>query len=73
MAISLRLNAEESALIKAYASLKHLSVSELIRQTVIEKIEDEYDLKTYEKSMAEYKANPVTYTHEEVKRMLEMD
>ena len=73
MAISLRLNEEETLLIKSYASLKHLSVSELIRQTVIEKIEDEYDLKTYEKSMVKYKANPVTYTHEEVKRMLEMD
>lgn len=31
-----------------------------------ERIEDEYDLKAYEEAMAEFKKNPVTYSHEEV-------
>ena len=39
----------------------------LIRQTVLERIEDEYDLKAYEKAMAEYQANPVAYPHDEVR------
>ncbi|MGB4588000.1 MAG: DUF6290 family protein [Clostridiaceae bacterium] len=71
MSISLRLNDDESALIKSYAELKKMSVSELIRQTVLERIEDEYDLAIYEKAIKEYRKNPVTYSHTEVVQMLE--
>ena len=44
MAISLRINEEESTPIKSYAALREISVSELFRQAVMEKIENEYDL-----------------------------
>lgn len=71
MSISLRLNEDESALIRSYAELKKMSVSELIRQTVLERIEDEYDLAVYEKAIKEYRLNPVTYSHKEVVQMLE--
>lgn len=70
MAISLRLSDGDSALIKQYAEVNGLTVSEFIRQTVIERIENEYDLKAYEKAMKEYRANPVTYTLDEVERDL---
>lgn len=70
MTISLRLSEEDTALIKKYAELNRMSVSELIRQSVIERIEDEYDLKSYEKAMAEHKKNPVTYSLDEVEREL---
>jgi uncharacterized protein (DUF1778 family) len=70
MAISLRLNDEDTALLKSYAEIKGLSVSDLVRQSVFERIEDEYDLKAYEKAMAEYRANPVTYSLDEVERDL---
>ena len=43
MTISLRLSDEDTLLIKKYAELNRLSVSELIRQTVMERIETEYD------------------------------
>ena len=39
---------------------------------LMEHIEDELDLQAYEEAMAEYKANPVTYTHDEVREMLEL-
>lgn len=71
MSISLRLNDDEAALIRSYAELKKMSVSELIRQTVLERIEDEYDLAVYEKAIKEYRANPITYSHTEVVQMLE--
>lgn len=71
MSISLRLNEDESALIRKYAELKKMSVSELIRQTVLERIEDEFDLAAYEKAIKEYRKNPVTYSHKEVVQMLE--
>ena len=73
MTISLRLNEKDALLIKKYAELKRVSVSELIRQTVLERIEDEYDLKAYEKAMEEYQANPVAYSHDEVRKLLELD
>lgn len=70
MTISLRLDDEDSALIRKYAELKKLSVSELVRQTVLERIEDEYDLKAYEKAMASFRADPKTYSLDEVEKEL---
>lgn len=70
MAVSLRLNKEDEALIRSYADMKNLSVSEAIRQAIMEKIEDEFDLKFYYEAMAEYRENPVTYTLDEVEREL---
>ena len=70
MTISLRLNDEDTQLIKNYAKLNNISVSDLIRQTVIEKIENEYDLEMFSKAMREYKENPVTYSLDEVEREL---
>jgi len=72
MTISLRLSDEDTALIKKYAELNRMTVSELIRQSVIERIEDEYDLKAYEKAIAEHKKNPVTFSLDEVERELEL-
>ena len=60
-------------LIKKYAELRKVSVSELIRQTVMERIEDEYDLAAYERAMEAYKKRPITYTHAEVVKMLTME
>ena len=48
------------------------SDAELFRQTVLEHIEDELDLKAYEEAMAEYKADPTTYSLEEVIRELDL-
>ena len=70
MTISLRLNDEDTELIKAYAELNGITVAELISRSVIERIEDEYDLKIYNQAMEEYRKNPVTYSHEEVGKML---
>ena len=70
MAISLRLTEEETALIKAYAAMKNVSVSELIRQTMLDRIEEEYDLQAYEKAMKAFRRNPVTYSLDEVEKEL---
>lgn len=72
MTISMRLSEQDAMLFKKFAELKNISVSELVRQSVMERIEDELDLQAFENAMAEYKANPVTYTHDEVRRMLEL-
>lgn len=70
MTISVRLNDEDTELIKAYANMNNISLSDLIRNAVLEKIENEYDLECYKKAIEEYKRNPKTYTMEEMKKEL---
>ena len=72
MTISLRLNEQDAALFRKYAEIKNITVSELVRQAVMERIEDELDLQAFEKAMAEHKENPITYSHDEVRQMLEL-
>lgn len=70
MTISLRLNEEDSLLIKKYAQLNKMSVSDLIRQTIMERIEEDYDKELLAKALEEYKKNPVTYSLDEVEKEL---
>lgn len=70
MTISLRLSEEDTMLIKKYAELNRISVSDLIRQSVMERIETEYDLEMFENAVLEYKRNPVTYSLDDVEREL---
>ena len=70
MTISVRLNEKDTELIKAYAKINNISLSDLIRNAVLEKNEDEYDLECYNKAIEEYRKNPKTYTMEEVKKEL---
>ena len=70
MTISLRLNDSDSALFRRYAEVKGITVSELVRQSVIERIEDECDLSLYDAAMAEYKANPVSFSLDEAEKEL---
>lgn len=70
MSISVRLSAEETAIIKQYAELKGMTVSELVRQSLLERIEDEHDLTAYRKARAAFLRNPVTHTLSEVEKEL---
>ncbi|WP_315287915.1 type II toxin-antitoxin system RelB family antitoxin [Leptotrichia massiliensis] len=42
--ISIRFNDDEEDIVKNYAKAKGFSVSQLIKDTLMERIEDEYDL-----------------------------
>lgn len=70
MSISIRLNEQENEMIKTFAKINNMSVSEFIRKAVMERIEDEIDLQDYQKAMADFKNNPVTYSMEEVAKEL---
>ncbi|MBC7960421.1 MAG: CopG family transcriptional regulator [Vallitaleaceae bacterium] len=65
--ISLRLEDREDELIRRYAAIHNVSVSELIRKAVIDMIEDEIDIELYDKAVAESKA---TYSLDQVKKEL---
>ena len=60
MTISLRLNEADSMLFKKYAEMNGISVSELLRRSVLEHIEEEYDLQAYQEAIEEYRENPIT-------------
>jgi hypothetical protein len=71
--IQTRLTESESAIVKEYAHAKNISLSSLIRDSVFEKIENEIDLRAYEKAMSEFRKNPKTYSHEEVLKEFGLD
>ena len=66
MTISLRLNNEDTELVKSYANMHGLTVSEFVRKSIMERIEDELDLKAYNEAMEKYKENPVSFSWEEI-------
>lgn len=71
MSISIRVSEKESKLIKKYAELNGTTVSEVMRQAILSKIEDEFDIFLYEQAYKGYEENPKTYTIEEAKEILD--
>ena len=65
--ISLRLNDKDDTLIRKYAELHKMELSSFIRQAVIEKIEDEYDLSLFNKVWDE-EQKLEKLSHEEIKK-----
>jgi len=53
--MTIRLGEDEKRLMKAYASMKGISTAELIRRSVLECIEDEFDTQELEKAIADPK------------------
>lgn len=70
MIISIRLSEADTKLFKSYAKMNGMTISELVRSSIIERIEDEYDLNLYKEAISEFDANPVTYSLDEVERKL---
>ena len=70
--IGLRLKPEEEELIRAYVEVHGMNISEFARKSMLEKIEDEYNLNLYNEAMEEYKTNPKTYTLDEIEKELDL-
>ena len=68
MTFTVKMNREESCLVKDYAHLQGTTVSDIIRRAVLERIEDELDLTAYEQGYADYLKNSKTYTLDEVEK-----
>lgn len=65
--ISLRVPEEELARYKDYARIQNQSLSAVIRATMMERIEEEYDLKVIENYEAQKAAGKVKlYAHDDV-------
>ena len=68
--INIRLNNEESILIKEYCKKHHLSVPIAFKNALFEKIEDEFDLIEYDNVKEHFDKNPVSYSLNEVREKL---
>ena len=73
MDVALEFTDEEFALVREFAGRRGLSAEDFIRSVVSDKIEDELDIQAYYRAKAEFEANPVTYSHAEVARMLGLE
>lgn len=71
MSFSIRLSKEEKRLAQSYADIHGISVARAFKDALFERIEDEYDLSIIEQVESEFAANPVTYSMEEVRKMLD--
>ncbi|MDD9339833.1 MAG: DUF6290 family protein [Providencia heimbachae] len=67
---AVRISSEEAALFESYASAKGLSFSELCRSALMEKIEDELDLKVAQESYDEYLNDKETISHQALLKSL---
>lgn len=65
--ISLRVDERDSKLIRDYAKMKKISVSELMRNATIEKIEDEIDIESFDRVLASMEK---THSLDDVKKEL---
>lgn len=72
MNISIRLSKEESELIRKYAELNDTTVSDVMRQAILSKIEDEFDIFLYDEAYKEFQRKPKIYTLEETKKILDL-
>ena len=69
--LSIRCNPEDEKLIKQYAASKNKNVSELLRELVMERIEEEYNLEIVHEYLAN-KEGIKLYTAEEAEMELDL-
>ena len=72
MSFSIRLTPEEKQIAQSYAKLHSQSLGEAFKTALFEKIEEEYDLVVAEEAYQEYMDNPKTYSHDDVKELLDL-
>lgn len=70
MVISIQLNEEDSAYVQKCAERHNLDPAEVAREALLERLDEAEDLRLAEEALEEYRKNPVTYSHEEIGRML---
>lgn len=60
---SVRMSKEEEEIIRAYCELHGLNISTALKEALLEKIEDEYEIKWAEECVERYKNNPDQKLH----------
>jgi len=70
--ITVRVSESEKQFLDAMAKFEGKSLSELLKTTTLESLEDSYDAIVAEKAYEEYLVNPITIDHEDLIRELEL-
>lgn len=65
--ISVRLNEQEETLFKTYAEFMDETLSTLFKKALLEKIENDFDLRVGQEALKEYKQDLVTYSVAEMR------
>lgn len=68
--ISIRLNEAEELIFTEYAKFYNKSLSSLLKESLIEKMEEELDLKLLSEAKKYNDKHPQKYTHEQIKQEL---
>lgn len=71
--ITLRINDRDNKLVRDYAKANNITISDLIRDSVLEKIEDDIDLKLYNQAMKDHKEDPQDINFSEMMTELGFD
>ncbi len=71
--INLRINDEDNKLVREYAKANNITISDLVRSAVLEKIENDIDLKLYNQAMKDHKRNPQDISFDEMMTELGFD
>lgn len=64
---------EEEALIESYRQLTGMTTSEIIRSSMIQRIEDELNLDMIREALSEHRSDPKTFTFEEEMKRLGLE
>jgi len=65
---TVRMSDRDKALMESYAEFYGITLSEFIRQSVLERLEDEFDIRSADEAYSEYLEDPETVPFEDVKR-----
>lgn len=68
--INVRVNEVDKKLLESYAKTNNKTISDVIRESIEDIIENEIHLKLYQEGMKEFEKDNTTYTHDEVLREL---
>ncbi len=64
--MTIRLDVDDKELIGSYAKAFSQSVSDFMRESALERIEDALDLKAWDEAKKEYDENPISYSADEI-------
>lgn len=71
--VTVRLDNVDKEIIARYARAKGQTVSEVMRTAILDQIEDEYDLELYRQAIQEFREKPLSYSLDEVAKLLETE
>jgi predicted transcriptional regulator len=72
-ATTIRFSEDEKAAIKTYAERQRRSFSDVVRHAILDRIEDEYDLRELRTAVAEHEKDLVTISHAEIMKEFGLD